>query len=954
IGLDGKHHRRLVTGVGGSILLDFHFNEERVYWADRHAGVIYKASVGGANRKKLYSSDKHISGLAVDWISNSVYWTSGRKGEIKSMNIDGQNQRTLVRHLPKPSSINVDPIIRFLFWLCGGTASTIQRSDVTGRMKVTLITTAEHLKALSIDREDKRLFWVQFGLQGENKIGSCDYDGNALHIIDQREILGLTVFMEYIYYTNAAAHDIKQVSKYTGGDPRDVNSKQLAKPPDDIKVVHSLNQPMADAPSPDCDEKSGNCVNICSSLAEPGVCKCSDGFSLSKQGTYCEDVNECAHWNHGCSLGCENIPGSFFCTCPKGYALLPDRKTCQEIVPCWGNMTCGNGCLTTGNGSICVCPEGSVLQEGRQICTGCSSVDRGGCSQSCTPITPTRWQCSCQPGYQLHQDGKQCTATGPPPYLLVASLVGVQRINTDGSQDQTVVTDPRGNILAVDYDPVDMVTSGGHVYFASTTRRTIERIHLNDGQREVLVSDGLSSVEGLFQNGLALFSILTNKDKLLYRKTIIDKGLEEPRGIAVHPLAKKLFWTDVGSQPAVERANLEGTDRVVIANTNLVSPTGLTIDFTEDQVFWCDQRKGLIESAALDGSDRRVISENQVGRPFDLTVFEDSLWISDWERQQLRSVHKRTGRKLQVIHTAMVQPSSIVMVHPLTKPGMDACLHLNGGCAQLCESKMGLSHCSCQPHFVLSADGKSCFPSSFSDTSSSTSLSLIYIVTLCVLLSDQHECDSLGCDVSARCVLDAGTPRCVCLEGFTGDGWSCVGEYRPSVRTQMSFGRKHRIPLLSVAVFDVDQIISLFPKDLKSTSPRATSISPREEVTTQQHIGNSVMSCPSSHESYCLYQGVCFYFPEMESYACNCMSGYLGERCQFNDLEWLELHQAEKEKRRNVVIAACMVVLISLLSIIACVTYFLAELWQDSINLPGCEPKVAHIYSKTSIWFVLG
>lgn len=63
----------------------------------------------------------------------------------------------------------------------------------------------------------------------------------------------------------------------------------------------------------------------------------------------------------------------------------------------------------------------------------------------------------------------------------------------------------------------------------------------------------------------------------------------------------------------MESVSLEGKDRVVIASTNLVSPTGLTIDFTEDRLFWCDQRRGLVETAALDGSDRRVLLENQVG-----------------------------------------------------------------------------------------------------------------------------------------------------------------------------------------------------------------------------------------------------------------------------------------------------------------------------------------------------
>lgn len=61
---------------------------------------------------------------------------------------------------------------------------------------------------------------------------------------------------------------------------------------------------------------------------------------------------------------------------------------------------------------------------------------------------------------------------------------------------------------------------------------------------------------------------------------------------------------------------------------------------------------------------------NAPGRPFDLAVFEDQLWISDQKNQALRSIHKRTGKGLQTIHSKMFQPASIVVVHPLAKPGI--------------------------------------------------------------------------------------------------------------------------------------------------------------------------------------------------------------------------------------------------------------------------------------------
>lgn len=73
--------------------------------------------------------------------------------------------------------------------------------------------------------------------------------------------------------------------------------------------------------------------------------------------------------------------------------------------------------------------------------------------------------------------------------------------------------------------------------------------------------------------------------------------------------------------------------------------------------------KHLVKSALL--------SLIHPGQPFDLAVFEDRLWISDQKHQQLRSVHKRTGKKLQRIQGNMVQPASIAVVHPLAKPGAE-------------------------------------------------------------------------------------------------------------------------------------------------------------------------------------------------------------------------------------------------------------------------------------------
>ena len=49
------------------------------------------------------------------------------------------------------------------------------------------------------------------------------------------------------------------------------------------------------------------------------------------------------------------------------------------------------------------------------------------------------------------------------------------------------------------------------------------------------------------------------------------------------------------------RINLDGSEKVVIAETDLKTPKGLAIDYEFERIYWCDLYNHRIEYANFDG-----------------------------------------------------------------------------------------------------------------------------------------------------------------------------------------------------------------------------------------------------------------------------------------------------------------------------------------------------------------
>uniref|UniRef100_A0A3B4GHJ5 Nidogen 2 n=1 Tax=Pundamilia nyererei TaxID=303518 RepID=A0A3B4GHJ5_9CICH len=215
----------------------------------------------------------------------------------------------------------------------------------------------------------------------------------------------------------------------------------------------------------------------------------------------------------------------------------------------------------------------------------------------------------------------------------------------DESRSKTLLALHGSIVVGIAYDCKE-----NQVYWTDLSARSINRASMVSGaEPEVLINTNLVSPEGLAVDvkRRLMFWVDSTPDVIERanldgsgRRTLFDTDLVNPRAIIVVSSTGTLYWTDWNREaPKIESSSVDGQNRQVIVSDGIGLPNALTYDSASEQICWADAGTKRLECISSDGSGRRVIHAN-LNYPFSMVYYRNHFYYTDWRRDGVIAVNK--------------------------------------------------------------------------------------------------------------------------------------------------------------------------------------------------------------------------------------------------------------------------------------------------------------------------
>uniref|UniRef100_G3UFY6 EGF-like domain-containing protein n=1 Tax=Loxodonta africana TaxID=9785 RepID=G3UFY6_LOXAF len=167
-----------------------------------------------------------------------------------------------------------------------------------------------------------------------------------------------------------------------------------------------------------CADRNGGCMHTCQDRRGLAHCQCHTGYRLAEDRKACEEILFCTGkpmapsplFYHslfsGKSLSSPSLTGFCLTNARKGHLKGIEMEIVNSCEA--NNGGCSHGCSHSSSGPVCTCPPGYELDTDQRTCIDVDDcVDSPCCQQVCTN-TPGGYECGCYAGYRLSADGCGC------------------------------------------------------------------------------------------------------------------------------------------------------------------------------------------------------------------------------------------------------------------------------------------------------------------------------------------------------------------------------------------------------------------------------------------------------------------------------------------------------------------------------------------------------------------